>query len=800
PEVVSELARLKKDAQEAANMAEGLTKALKAAPGSVDPGLLAQAGQVAQATVQAGLATADEPAMKAALAAGKALADAVAKGASGMAASAEIAQAFASDKAKPAVLALNDIDAIKAALLRDKAAATGPTPDIDSKLDGLQGASAQASTSVLAAAELDRIDGMDTGDLTASAERAAQRQAALDGVDYEDAKDAANDLARTVATTAGDAADALAGKPAPIDDTLIKAASKAAQEAAQAALGAVDPVVRDKAVSDGQRAALAAAKALGDNAAHQLAARSRVSKVTAKASVNASRGPADTFATNPATGRAALGGAMKDALRDLGEAAASQLMDLASADSGVQDARAAAAKAAADADRPGASQLKHLLSIKADCSAQGVLARLAIARAGGVVTGLALVPPPTWPPVSVSPPPPQCYVQATTPATPTEADMQAATLICEAAITACTKWQSSATQYRDAAREFLKLADKTPEPRRTTAEKDDFTRIEAMADVSTGAPKELADAKAALTGMNATTSMLETKAQALMHAVQIARIRFNPPGDQFDTANTSFDAADADLENAAGFAAIIGTRAFKTVGLPDGSKETFGPASRDSLMTTGANMAKEPLPGDFADPDAPPPPPPRPRITMGNNADITGHADCKLDLEHMCERHCRSHFSFAPGELMHEEDVLACAMLLARTKKVNKAASNGAATEFYSQDEKAIKKMGSGKTTTLWPEGASADDIAAAATLALVKLKALNTGGGTFSSFVFAQTGRRFSEILHGVRIGAKTLSVSLGVSTASATGPVRVVMFYPMGEESLTVVDCHKLKAALGM
>jgi hypothetical protein len=800
PEVINELARLKKVAQEAAKMAEGLTKALKVAPVPIDPGLLVQAGRVAQDAVQAALATADEPAMKAALAAGKALADAVAKGASGMAASAEIAQAFASDKAKPAVLALNDIDAIKAALLRDKAAATGPTPDIDTKLDGLQGASAQASTSALAAAELDRIDGMDTGDLTASAEWAAQRQAALDGVDYEVAKDAANDLARTAATAAGDAADALAGKPAPIDDTLIKAASKAAQEAAQAALGAVDPVVRDKAVSDGQRAALAAAKALGDNAAHQLAARSSASKGTARASVNASRGPADSFATDPVAGRAALGGAMKDALRDLGEAAASQLMDLASEDSGVQDARAAAAKAAAAADRPGASQLKQLLSIKADCAAQGVLARLATARAGGAVTGLALVPPPTWPPALVSPPPPPHYVQATTPATPTEADMQAATLLCEAAITAGTKWQSSATQYRDAAREFLKLAGKTPEPKRTTAEKDDFAKIDSMTDGATGAPKELADAKTALAGMNTTTSMLETKAQALMHAVQIARIKFNPPGDQFDSANTSFDAADANLENAAGFAAIIGTRAFKTVGLPDGSKETFGPASRDSLMTTGANMAKAPLPGDFEDPDAPPPPPPRPRLAMSNNADITGHADCKLDLEHMCERHCRSHFSFAPGELMHEEDVLACAMLLARTKKVNKAASNGAATEFYSQDEKAIKKMGSGKTTTLWPEGASADDIAAAATLALVKLKAFHTGSGTFASFVFSQTGRRFSKILPGVRIGAKMLSVSLGVSTASATGPVRVVMFYPMGEESLTVVDCHKLKAALGM
>ena len=167
----------------------------------------------------------------------------------------------------------------------------------------------------------------------------------------------------------------------------------------------------------------------------------------------------------------------------------------------------------------------------------------------------------------------------------------------------------------------------------------------------------------------------------------------------------------------------------------------------------------------------------------------------------MCERHCRSHFTFDQGELLGEEDVLACAMLKARITGLNRdEAGNGRAGAMFTADENRVKRIGSGKTTTLWPEGVTPDDIAAAATLALVELKKDNPGPDPFPKYVFDEPKKQASKVIPNIKVGSHTLTVALGVSTTSAAGPVKVRMFYPVGELSLTVADCHKVKAAMGI
>ncbi len=769
--------------------------AMAAASAPVDPALLHQGAEAAQQVVQAGLATADQGARKAALAAGKALSDAVARQAAQIAASAELAMAFAEDAAEPALLVVNDIAAEQAALERDLDAA-GPGADatrIQTELDQLGAANKTAARSALAMAELTRIDRLSHTDMQEAARDRAIWQARQDGTTPEIAMDAANELARKAAIAAKDAADMLAVRPVPVDPAFIRAASNAAQDAASAALGATEKPRRDMALSEGRRAGEAATRALAENARHRLDKRTRAKLADAVASSATARASANAFAANMKAGRAALDGALKTALADIGEAGASRLAELASTDGNVRSARAVAAKAAAGAGRPGASPLSKLLSVQADAQAQAAQATLAVAQATGAVSALAIPATPPWPPSGPpSPPPPH-------PKAPTESELRNATVLCDAAIAACSKWVSQATGLRDAATDSLRRADSIPKDSRNAQEADDHKKIRAMAnpgDDTAGAPRMVRDAEAALIGLNAVTDQLQDKTQKLMYAAQIARIAIHdPPGNKFDAANTTTDPGDAGLENAAGFAAIIGTRGFKTVTLPDGSKPTFGPKGRDSLLATGANLARKALAADFANPKPPPP-----RLPMGDKAPMTGHPGCTLNLKHMCERHCRAHFTFAGTELEHEADILASAMLRARATGLSTSPALGAASDLFSKAEIKVKKIGSGKTTTMWPEGITADHIAAAATVALVEIKKDQPPGtGTFSAWLKTRPKTQHSKIIRAIKVGSHTLDVSLGVNSRGKTPEVNVVMFYPLGQESLTVADCHKLKSALG-
>ena len=485
----------------------------------------------------------------------------------------------------------------------------------------------------------------------------------------------------------------------------------------------------------------------------------------------------------------------------IGEAGAAQLAELAKNDPAVQNARADAAIAAARAARPGAGYLTRLKAVKADAEAQEKLAALAVTQASHLVGGLATAVVPPWPPVlPLTMPPTTVYAQAPAVVAPTETEIRHATILCDAAISACAKWVAAAVQYKDAAREYLRLAALVPELERSPAEVLEHNIIKVLhnnGNPSAEAPKMKADADAKLLSVNVQTASLTEKATLMMAAVQIARLAFNPPGSSYLAANVTPGGADAGLENAAGFATLIGTKAFKTVTMPDGSKSTTPPSTTDSLLASGTNAEKKALPVDIANPNPPPP-----RLPMGSAIPISLHADCVLDLDHMSSRHCRTHFTFDPSELMAEEDVMMSELVVARTGDLPKGQGTDARAKLLSTHENNARKLGAGKTTTLWPEGITPDQIAAAATLALVEIKKDNVNPIPFQQFVYPKLKHQHSRMILGIAVGPLTLEVSLGVS---ATGPlagdtIKVVMFYPVGQESLTVSDCHTLKQACGI
>ena len=783
-EVATALAAKKKEAEDATHATASLIKAIKAAEPPIDTALLAEAAAIAETVVRAGLATADETVMANALAAGKALSDEIAKRCKELAAATEMSLAFALPEAKAGVLAVNDIGALEAALEREHADADPlQRPAIEVRQKAMREAALEANRSALASADLARLTGISDLDHETAAKEAAKRQAGIDGTTVDVAEANANDAAKLAGEAAKKAADDLGGKVAPIDVALIKAASDAAEAAARVAVGATDKTQRDLALTQGKRAADAAIKALAANAQHALTAQVAARKQDAKNNTNAVRGPADTFTGPPiGTNKAAVKAALDEAMGSIAEAAAAELAEFAISDATVQDARAKAAAATAQAGRPGAGYLTKLKAIAADAEAQKALATLAKTKADTKVTGIPTVPAPPWPPGG----PP--YAQLAAPTAPTETTLRDASVLCEAAINASIKWVTAAETYVNAAREYQRLAELVPDPTRTAEEKNDLVEIKKAYNegkTDAGAPKMKQDASAALVGLNTTTTSLADKSKALMAAIQISRIKFNPPGNSHASADTALDPADAALENAAGFASLIGTKAFKTVKMPDNSMSTTPPSTRDDLLATGANLNKKALP-----------------VTVGAAMPINGHPNCKMDLEHMCERHCRDHFTFGPGELMAEEDVMMSDFLKTRTGGLARGPATDARSTLYSNDEKAVRNLGTGKTTTMWPEGITPAQIQAAAALALANMKTDNTTGQPFQHFVFSTPDKQYSKIIPNIAVGHLTLKVALGVSAdgPANTDAVKVQMFYPVGAESLTVSDCHVARKALGI
>lgn len=789
-EVNDALDPLKKAAERATAAALSLHKAVKGAEPPVAPGLLVQASAAAEAVVRAAQAVADTVTLDAALDAGKKLSELVAQRGKETAAAAELSLACAQPEAKPGLLAASDIAALEAAMARDQ-------PPDAVKQQAQRDAALVANRSAIASADLARLTALGDVELAKAAKAQAGRQAAIDGKTAKEAETAADVLAQQHAAAAKIAADALTGLPVLIAPALIETAAKAAEEAVSAAAGAIDKTARDLALSEGKRAATAAARALADNAKEALRLRNLAKKAKAEIDTNASRAAANHYVTAILPpNRPAIKAALDTAMSAISEAGAAQLAELAKNDLAVQNARADAAIAAAKAARPGAGYLTQLKALKADAEAQEKLATLAVNSATNAVGGLPLLAAPTWPPAG----PPHAKVAS--PLAPTEDTLRSATILCDAAIAACVKWVAAAVAYKDGAREYLRLAALVPELERSAAEALEHDAIKLLHNngaITAQAPKMKADADAKLLSMNVQTTALSTKATALMAVVQIARINFNPPRTSHLKADTTIDPAVPGLENAAAFAAAVGTKAFKTVNMPDGSKLTTPPSTADSLLATGTNTEKKGLPADIVNPS---PPPPRLAVsaTMALGA---AHPNCQLNLVHMAERHCRTHFTFDPSELMPEEDALMMAMLTARTGDLARGQANDTPSEFVSPVVKDIRNKQPPKTTTLWPEGITPDHIAAAATLALANIKTDNATGHPFQHFVWnANPKHQHSKMIPGITVGPLTLNVSLGVS---ATGPlasdtIKVVMFYPLGQESLIVSDCHTLKQACGI
>lgn len=780
PAVTKEMADRKAAAEAATLRATHMVDVLKTAKPPVDPQLLAQAGEVAEQAALCGRATADAGAMGAALQAAKDVSAELAKLSKRLAAAAEFARVADAPAAKDGLVAAGEISALMQGLTRD---VRDGVANASTAKAALEDALKAAQTSAIAAAELARLKAAGDSALDSAAQAAAERQAALDGTSVDDAKQTANTAAHKASEAAKTAIAALSGLSAPIDPVLIKAASDAAEACARTAGAATDKAERDAALTQGPLASKAASDALRANAGHMQAARASVATAKAKTKMSDTRALETAFCANIPANRAGVKAELDKAFAQIDEAASAELAVLAAADTDVQTARADATKAAAKAARPGARSIEGLKALTADMALQAKVATLAKTAATSAVTGLAMPPDSPWPP---SGPP---YAAPTAPVAPTADQLNKATVLVQAAISAATARVALATKYVDAAKEYDRLAKLIPEPERTTEEKADAKDIADIwnaGGTDKGAPKEKKDAADALVALVTLSDSLSEKAARTMKITQLSRMVFVSTNDYKMPPTTVNPAPDADLENAAGFASMTGTRAFKTVKMPDTSLSTTPPATGDDLLATGANMAKKPLPS----------------IATASVA-IPSHADSVMDLEHMCERHSRENFTYAPGELKDETDVLMSQFVKTRAGGLSRGPADEPTAAMMSIAEKNVRNIGTGKTTSLWPEGISATEIKDGAAAALTKLKAAAGNPSNFVAHVWAQSGHRLSDMLDNVTVGSHTLKVSLGVSATgdgTNTGDkINVRMFYPIGQESLTVKGCNNLKNALG-
>ncbi|OWU77104.1 hypothetical protein [Phaeobacter sp. 22II1-1F12B] len=738
--------RRDEEAKTAAAEALALCDRIEHATPPISAKELAMASAKAAEAADAGRAACDKTQAKAALDAAKALSEAIAKAGKRASGLSETAAIYGSVEGKKALHAAGNCDQVQALL---NASSTGSVMATQAET-----AAKAARASGLTLAEVERLLAASENDLREAAEQAATAKAAADkgdipeSTDVDAAKDAANKAAEAARKASDTKRKALAALDVTVDSaayaTAITEAREAADKAMALALLASDDVIRKAALGEAQTAMKTVATACDKLATHlagqaltALEADQASASDTARASLDALRGPADAAKLKTAAANVSLA---RDAINATGKA---RLSALVQSDSDVSDARDAAMEAQAKAQVPGAARMAKLEALIAAAAADKAVAQ----KIGAVFTAdIAAIP--AKPASNTDPWPGGDPAKA----------MRKAISSCEAKATAGAKWLESAKAVLDAIRAYE-------------------AEFKALGTLSDPGEKQELDA---LTAKKAAAEDLKKD------AVDFQKTHDNSGGldlrDLFNLLKNWTKWAHQKDKNGARTKAIKNANGFVKAmtaeGLRTSGGASFTPASRDELVRIGATLENDPYTGT-----------PLEAIALG------GGEPAHVDMEHICGRHVRESYAYGQKDGGPLPDDQIVGRMLEGKYEGNLTGGDAPDPE----ENRLIRQGKSDKPNSLLPEGVTKTNMLALGTEVMKELRkaAIAAGKASLKDYVTAAPD---TFLTGSIDIDTPLkCKVTYGVNL-TGTGEAQLRMLHAKKGDSLMMPDMIAMGKAIGL